>query len=543
MYKEKGACSYLEHFWWLILLLHTGFLSLPSYSGVQPIVNEAFEVQLFNRDRSGRIVHPPAIPSVGTVQIDIHTSDYTGEVTEIEKHTSGQFMVLIDRAVVTLSFGSKTRFIKTGEVVLDTWFINRAPSRPSVASNRRLNPESIYREGRLHFWNHIIPSSFLFVRIVVSERNIITTVIVNDVKGVFKRSLDSGDFCSARQQALGREVINAVLSHNPPETFQGINPMHGLNHYFTYTRLPDDHQIPFNSLETSGVTYSYPLYVANLERGEDGGQSINARYTRTDRDLYIYGTERVQVHRFPSGSRANELTPGRIHHPAYLLTLLMSNAPTLAEVAEETYFLNLNSIRSYPGVEALLARHSLLEEGERGGLPLDSPVSGQERKDTTEELIVPESSGGNARSLLQGQERLPQPSPPEPAEAEGGAPFSAISSGSTTVFSGLDVPMLTAMAMASENEEATGVFQVNLGVDFSSSGWRGERGSGLSAAVELTYPRRQFLPMEAGGSPQPPVPVPFSYGAAGGVQTPQWPRADTGYMGFGFLDDDEVKKK
>ena len=479
--------------WQLIVLLYAGFLSSHSYALINQVVNEAFEVRLFSGNRVNRLI---ATPAVGAVQVLIHSDDDTGEVKEIEKITTGRFMVLVDDSPVTLSFLSKVSLLATGQVVLEVKFTK--PELREGASHQKLSPEAIYREGRLHFWHHIVPSEALSVRVVVGEQGVETTITVNNQGTAFFRGFHDRDFNRARLQTLGWEFINAVLSHDPPSTFQSINLIHALDHYFTFTRMSSDMERPF-SLEVSGVTYSYPLFVAHPEREKKQERPIYTRYAQINNGSYVYGTQRVQIHRLLNRDIMPELTTDIIHHPGYLLTLLASNVPTLAEVAERTYFLNLNDVRAHPGVEVLLARFSL--------------------------------PGGREEELLPAL-------PSEPTEVMRRAAEPKVPTESTPIPLHQNGVLLTTAAMVSEGGRRSGEHYVSPELEPSS-----RRRSRLPVFEGLFNPNKQVLPLGIGGaSPQPPgFPFPVSSSAGGTIQNPYWPQM--GLMGFGSLNKDEDKDK
>lgn len=501
MYKKKRH-AFLSVKLLQLLLIGIAGVPLDSYPLEHEIAKESLVVKIFTNRKDGA-VGVVAMPARGGSQIFVSTNDDTGELDAIVKRTTGQLKISIYGGEIEFQFSSTVSLLASGRVELQVRFENPYPCHSRIAAAPSSN--TIHAAKCLHFWDHLVPSRVLVVTVIVGETNISTIINVNGQTEVFYQPVHADEINQIRRQALGMEFITAVLSANPPVSVRGINLAHALDQFFTFSRIPPEEERSFDESE-SGVTYSYPLHVGSPPTRFDGERPIYTRYSITRSGAFIFGTDRIQVHRIAAVDEMPELTTVHIHHPAYLISLLTGNTPTLAEVAERTHFLNHSGIRAFPGVYELLVRVSLLEVGE---LSLPIPSSSMPVAPVTTDQTV-----------------------------------AAVSSGTGTVLSGPDVPLTTLMSIASGGPDIRGAYEVDFGVSLYSELMRRRSASRLPVFENMFSQTKAIIPVAHGGSPMPPIiPVPVGAAGAGGINQPPLGADYGGWGVFGSKDEEEKKKR
>ena len=518
MYKKKKH-NFLQVGLLQLLLAGIAGVSLNSFSAEHEIAQDSFIVKVFvnHRDAVNKFAN---IPARGKTQILVLTDDTTGRVTSIVKRTTGQFKVCVHEHEVDFEFSSVVRLLETGQIELQVWFENSSPHR-NIRVPVAPSPNAVHDAGLLHFWNHLVPSRDLAVKVVIRQAGISTIIKVNDRQEVFFQPVRAGEINSIRRQALGMEFITAVLSPNPPDFVERIDLVHSLEHFFTLSRISPEKERPFGESE-SGVTYTYPVYIGMPSGGVSEDKPIYNRYSVTQSDSFIFGTASIQVHRISGENENPEPVAVNIHHPAALVKLITANTPTLAEVAERTHFLNLNDVRAFRGVYDLLSRESLLEVGE---LPLPIP--------------------SQSDFVVEDQIEATPPVSFQPGSVIEEKRVAAVSSGTGTVLSGSDIPFATLMSIASGGIDTGGGYIVDFNMPLPPELIRRRSVPRLPIFVDVLEKGKSLIPVGNAMSPMVPAfPVPI--GATGGdgtVQNPRRPREPGEGMGFGFFQDEEKKEQ
>lgn len=463
-----------------------------SQSAIEVLVDEPFVILVQKRSGSGASVEERK-PASGRSQIYVVTEDTSKQLISIVKTSHGRFLVSVSKHPAEFEFLSTVSLMGNGQVKLEVQFKNNRP-----ILKKRVEPGQVRVAKRLHFWGHLVPSARLTVTVIINNEGIFTIINVDGRAQSFFQPENPEKVRVLKRQALGQEFIGAVLSSNPPASVRGVNLVHALDNFFTFSIVPREQEVAFES-ELSGVTYVYPVHAVGPPGAGSSHDRVFVRFSRGQNDSFISGTSSLQLHRYAQGDAETVLTDAQIHHPAFMATLLTANSPLVAEMIQQTHFLNLREVRAVPGVNSLLARESLLDERE---LPVYVPSV-----------------------------------PPETA----GLPVAVTSDAGVAVWRSPQAPLMSFMTIASGNSEPQGSYLVDFGDNdafwFPSPIGALQR---LEVFKALYDPQKKIMPIDPAGSPQPPM-IPLSFGAATAADSQQDPEG--GAFGSWLMPGSNDKKR
>ncbi len=280
----------------------------------------------------------------GTTTLYRHTPYVGGKVHSLEKCSESKLIYQNSRDQYDITIILSVKLMEDDCCHMSFTSIVASPSWQTPSAS------NILKVGYLKVKEHILCSRRLSVTVSISPNEICTEVKINqtDSAKVKKPVYSAEKFNSMRNILLGSDLVSAVTSTSPPCKVHHMNILIGPGEFLPLTLQPGNNGIApacIQNCNTQNIVYKNTSKI-----GFNTGYRFCTEHQRFS--LGYAPLARMYLYESPVKKELRKLS---IKKPEFLLCLLATIQPMIAEIKAGKVFPFLPQVRSHDGVEAFLS--------------------------------------------------------------------------------------------------------------------------------------------------------------------------------------------